>query len=59
VLQQLTRHESIVTALKYYVGQIAEGATGTVWKTAESNQDVNSQQSAALSPATEKSRNPR
>ena len=36
VLQQLMRHESIDTTLRYYVGQDAVSMADTIWAAAES-----------------------
>lgn len=40
VLQQLMRHESIDTTLRYYVGQNAESTADTVWEAASRNSNV-------------------
>ena len=58
VLQQLMRHESIETTLKYYVGQDAESMADAVWAAVESTADerintfVNTSDSRHSSPSS-------
>lgn len=55
VLQQLMRHESIETTLKYYVGQNAEAMADAVWATVEKvGTSVGTSASGALLPETQK-----
>ncbi len=57
VLQQLMRHESIETTLRYYVGQNAESTADAVWEAAgrcnNSSNNRHSQQKSDESPSSQ------
>ena len=55
VLQQLMRHESIETTLRYYVGRDADMVADTLWKAVESaNRDAESNKTGNIASALPK-----
>jgi integrase len=62
VLQQLMRHESIDTTLKYYVGQNAEAMADQIWEAAHEHESVGTligtKPNRVKRPSNEKAANP-